>query len=531
MQELEKVIKRDIDGVGWENLENTLLVIQDIRQGAYIIDIGKGLQAIPSNKNAGEIPYDKVLCYMPPVLPESLGDRTFLRAHGSVYPYIVGEMANGIASAELVISAAKAGMCGFFGAAGLSPANIEKNIQEIQRQLSGITCWGSNLIDTPQLPALQAAIVDVYLNLGVRIVSASAYIQLNPQIVRYAFRGIKQEANGTIIRPNHVIAKISRPEVAIHFMSPPPQSMLQDLVYKGLLTHDEAILAAIFPVAEDITVEADSAGHTDNRPLCALFPVILQLALECNKKYNYHQPLRVGAAGSLGTPAAVAAAFCMGAAYVLTGSINQASVESALSPEGKQLLSQAGIADYCMAPAADMFEIGVKVQILKKGLLYGVRAQQLYEIYRTYDSLEVIPASTRDKIEKQIFKTSIENIWEQTKQFFETRDPTQIERAQQDPKLRMALVFRWYLGLSSHWAITGDKERALDYQIWCGPAMGAFNSWVKGSFLEDLKERTVKQMGLNLLEGAAYLLRLEYLRGLGISMPYILFDYRPKKFI
>jgi trans-AT polyketide synthase/acyltransferase/oxidoreductase domain-containing protein len=30
----------------------------------------------------------------------------------------------------------------------------------------------------------------------------------------------------------------------------------------------------------------------------------------------------------------------------------------------------------------------------------------------------------------------------------------------------------------------GDETRRMDYQIWCGPAMGAFNDWVRGSFLE-----------------------------------------------
>ena len=55
----------------------------------------------------------------------------------------------------------------------------------------------------------------------------------------------------------------------------------------------------------------------------------------------------------------------------------------------------------------------------------------------------------------------------------------------------MALVFRWYLGQSSHWANAGDPARAVDYQVWCGPAMAAFNEWVRGSFLERPEERRV----------------------------------------
>ncbi len=74
-------------------------------------------------------------------------------------------------------------------------------------------------------------------------------------------------------------------------------------------------------------------------------------------------------------------------------------------------------------------------------------------------------------------------MWDETRRFFEARSPRDVERAESDAKHKMALVFRWYVGLGSHWAIAGVPERKMDYQIWCGPAMGAFNRWVRGSFL------------------------------------------------
>ena len=54
--------------------------------------------------------------------------------------------------------------------------------------------------------------------------------------------------------------------------------MLAALGQKGLLTSGEIELARRLPVAEDFTVEADSGGHTDNRPLTVLLPAILLLA-------------------------------------------------------------------------------------------------------------------------------------------------------------------------------------------------------------------------------------------------------------
>lgn len=466
--------------------------------------------------------------FLPALYPEWLGSPLFLQKHQVRFPYIVGEMANGIATAKMVIAAVKAGMVGFFGAAGLMPAIIEKNLQEIMQQLNGQRGgWGSNLIHSPQEPHLEEAAVDLYLRYQIERVSASAYMKLTPAIVYYACKGLSLNPQGNIHRKNYVIAKISRPEVALQFMSPAPIDMLQHLLQRKLITEDEARLASQIPLAEDITIEADSGGHTDNRPLTALFPTIQTLAEKLKQQYQYKVTFRLGAAGGLGTPDAVAAAFSLGADYVLTGTINQAAVESGLSVEAKKLLLNADIADMMMAPAADMFELGVKLQVLKRGTLFGLRANKLYDVYTRYESLESVPVSEKEKIEKQILNASLETIWMQTQQFFSTRDPKQLELANKDPKHKMALTFRWYLGLSSQWAIQGDLSRKMDYQIWCGPAMGAFNAWAAGTFLEPLENRTVAQIGLNLLEGAAVLMRAQQLRHFGFSMSSEKINYKP----
>jgi hypothetical protein len=93
----------------------------------------------------------------------------------------------------------------------------------------------------------------------------------------------------------------------------------------------------------------------------------------------------------------------------------------------------------------------------------------------------------------------------------------------------MALCFRWYLGKASRWAIDGDPTRQTDYQIWCGPAMGAFNAWVKGSFLEDPAERGAEQIARNLLEGAAVVTRAQQLRTYGVAVPASAFQFRPRR--
>jgi PfaD family protein len=174
-----------------------------------------------------------------------------------------------------------------------------------------------------------------------------------------------------------------------------------------------------------------------------------------------------------------------------------------------------------------MFEMGVKVQVLKRGTMFPMRAAKLYELYRAYPALEMLPATERATLEKQLFRTSLDDAWQSTRDYFLKRDPRQVERAERDAKHKMALVFRGYLGLSSRWANAGDPGRVLDYQVWCGPAMGAFNEWTKGTWLEKVENRRVADVGWSLLYGAAVQLRSQALRNQGIPVPVELMNCPP----
>jgi PfaD family protein len=345
-------------------------------------------------------------------------------------------------------------------------------------------------------------------------------MRMTPALVYYRVKGIHQDHDGRITAPNQVIAKVSRIEVARQFFAPPPEKLVQALLEKNWITRQEADLSRFIPMAQDLTAEADSGGHTDNRPALALLPTMLALKQQCMDEYQYVDPLCVGLAGGIATPESAAAAFAMGAAYILTGSINQSCVEAGISREVKDLLCRAEQADVAMAPAADMFEIGARVQVLKRGTLFALRAGKLYDMYRAYDRFEDIPAQIRREIETKFLQTGFDRAWESTRAFFESRNqPAQVQKAETDPKHKMALVFRSYLGQSSRWAIQGNDARKMDYQIWCGPSMGAFNQWVQNSFLEGPERRKTPDLALNLLFGASVTLRAMMLRTQGVVLP------------
>ncbi|MCO4770463.1 MAG: PfaD family polyunsaturated fatty acid/polyketide biosynthesis protein [Deltaproteobacteria bacterium] len=513
---------------------DVLAAVHRVRATAHLVaDPAQGLgvaiggEVIPSTSTNG-IPHWRHMATLPPLYPEWLGDRTFAQVHGVRFPYVSGAMANGIATVRLVTEMARAGFLGFFGAAGLSVPRIEAAVTELRANLGDAPGWGCNLIHNPHEPSVEEATADLYIRTGVTRVSAAAYLALTPAIVRFALSGLRQQPDGSIHRERFVFAKISRPETARAFLEPAPAAMVQGLVDRGLLTAEEARLAARVPVAEDFIVESDSGGHTDNRPLGALLPTLLGLRDEIAAEHSYSRPIRMGAAGGIGTPSAAAAAFALGAAFVVTGSVNQGCVESGLDASGRAMLAEADLADVIMAPAADMFEMGVEVQVLRRGTMFAVRGRKLYELYRAYPSLEAIPAHERSKVERTMLRATFDEAWQSTRAFWAERDPREVAKAEADPKHRMALVFRSYLGQSSRWAIAGLPERRADYQIWCGPAMGAFNRWARGSFLEDPANRTVVQVARNLMEGAAVVTRAQQLRCCGVPVPPSAFDFRPR---
>ena len=466
-----------------------------------------------------------LLAWVPPLTPPMLGDPTFLSDYGVQVPYVVGAMANGIASVETVVAAAECGAIGFFGAAGLSTPAIDTAVTELARQLGDLP-WGANLIHSPHDPAQEQETVDLFLQKGVRAASASAYMRLTPPVVHYRYAGVR-EVGGRVVPRQRLLAKISRPEVARHFLAPAPEAMLRDLVSAGRLTEAEARLAARLPMADDLTAEADSGGHTDNRPLTVLLPLIQQQAAEAAQRTGLR--VRVGAAGGLGTPDAVAAVFELGAAYALTGTVNQACIEAGTSPMVRDLLATAGMADVGMAPASDMFEGGVEVQVLKRGTLFAMRGHQLYELYKAHSSLADLPASVVERLEAKTFRRPLSDVWADCEAFFGERDPAQLERAARDPKHKMALVFRWYLGMSSRWAIAGDASRKSDAQIWCGPCIGSFNAWTAGTFLADPAERRIGVVAANLLAGAALVRRARLLEAHGVALPAGLLPVRPRR--
>ncbi|MFF2576965.1 ACP S-malonyltransferase [Streptomyces goshikiensis] len=443
-----------------------------------------------------------------PAVPagSGLGSARFREVYRSRYAYVAGSMFQGIASTDLVVRMAGAGLFGFFGTGGLPLSGIRAALDDIGRRLAPGAPYGMNLLHDMTDSAGERATVDLFLRYGVRYVEAAAFTRITAALVLYRAKGAHRDPGGRPVAVNQVLAKVSRPEVARQFLAPPPPELLDRLRAEGALTAEEAAAAAALPVASDLCVESDSGGHTDAGVALALLPTFVRLRDRAAAAVE-GEPVRVGAAGGIGTPEAAAACFLLGADFVLTGSVNQCSPQAGTSDAVKDLLAGLDVQDVTYAPAGDLFELGSRVQVVRRGTLFPARANQLYDLYRRHARLEDIDARTLATLERGCFGRPLAEVWDRTARHYrDTGRPEIVHDAERDPKRRMALVFKWYFAESSRAALAGAKENSANFQVHCGPAMGAFNRLVEGTALESWRRRDVDAIADLLMTGAAEVL-------------------------
>ncbi|MCI5147494.1 MAG: 2-nitropropane dioxygenase, partial [Candidatus Electrothrix sp. AR3] len=140
-----------------------------------------------------------VRAVLPSLYPEQLGSEDFCRTHRLRFAYVGGSMARGISSPQMVIALARIGALGFYGTAGLPLKEMEAGLQYLQQHLSGdLLSWGANLIHSPSKPELEEETVDLFLKYQVRRVEASAFMDLQPSVVRYACSGLRCAEDGQV---------------------------------------------------------------------------------------------------------------------------------------------------------------------------------------------------------------------------------------------------------------------------------------------------------------------------------------------
>ncbi|MDR2519897.1 MAG: PfaD family polyunsaturated fatty acid/polyketide biosynthesis protein [Eubacteriaceae bacterium] len=491
---------------------------------AYIVDAGGALCAAVGGESGLASTMDGYSLYYTLPIPkaETLGDPAFRADYKTKYAYMGGSMAYGISSVEMVIALAKAGCLGSYGTGGLSLETVSEGIDRIQAEV-GDRPYCVNMLNNITDPIAELNLAKLLVEKNVGAVEASAYINLTKALLYYRVSGLRQGPGGEIERTHKIIAKVSHEEVAMAFMQPPEPSIVESMLKEGAITEEQARLATLVPVADDITMEADSGGHTDNRPLVSILPAAIAIRDFVMAKQRYQTRIRIGAAGGIATPQSIVAAFDMGASYVVAGSVHQSCVEAGTSDYVKELLSTVAMGDVIMTIGPDAFEMGVKVQALRKNTMEPMNGLTLYQTYTMYNSFDEVPEKLRKRIINNFFKMSVEDVWKECEDYYKKNNPMRLQAAAVLGKVKMALMFRWYIGLAVKWAIEGNEDRKMDMMIMCGPSMGAFNNWVIGTIFEKPENRRVAQIAEALLDGAAVLKFARMAEACGVNP-----DYLPK---
>lgn len=449
--------------------------------------------------------------------PETLGNMAFKKAYRLRLAYVAGAMYKGIASSQLVIKMASAGMLAFFGTGGLNRQRIEQAIDDIQAQVQPDAPYGMNLLFNLARPNADAELVDLYLRKKVRNIEASAYLKVTPALVYFRLAGLTRDKSGDLVSEHRVMAKVSRPEVAQQFLSPPDPNIVAQLLAQNLITTEQAEWSQRVAVATDLTVESDSGGHTDGAVANVLLPAMKRLRDKHVSEYGYEHSVFLGAAGGIGTPESAAAAFMLGADYIVTGSINQCTPEAGTSDLVKSMLQAADVQDTEYVPAGDMFELGATVQVLKAGVFFPSRANKLLALYHQYSGIEALDDKILQQLEKNYFGRSIASVWEETRAFYQQSDLHTLRKAEQSPKQKMALIFRWYFIHTTRVALAGEQQHKVNFQIQSGPAMGALNQWLKGTDLEQWQNRTTVKLAEKIMQGAAEVLTRYFVKEFSYS--------------
>lgn len=218
----------------------------------------------------------------------------------------------------------------------MKAAELGNAIRHIRRELGDSKLLGVSVTYHPIYPQQEEQLIDLLLQEKIRLVEASSYLTLTPALIKYRLLGLTLAEDGTVQSSHKIIAKVSRPDIASMFMSPAPARIVDKLLAQRQITAEQAELARLIPVADDLCAAGDSAGPTDQANLLSLLPTLIRLKKELAVTFAPVSRMHIGAAGGIGTPEAAAGLFLMGADFILTGSINQCTVESGTSPRGQR---------------------------------------------------------------------------------------------------------------------------------------------------------------------------------------------------
>ncbi len=449
-----------------------------------------------------QLPIEKSLEHPLSTAFNCLGSKQFLIDYAVKHPYIAGSMCHGISSAKLVTKMARAGFLAFLGSHGLPLNKIEQLIITTKKGLPTHVNFGINIDYFTGGSHKKMTVIDLCIDHKVSVIEVSNYDQVGLELVKYRANGLSMD-NGKLSINNKILIKTAASRTAELFMQPAPQHLLDKLLQEKSITDQQYKMCQKVPMADDVCVLGDGAWVNDQAVTMIKLPEIIRLRQQISQKqadmFKNAGQVRIGSSGGMGTPESIALVFALGADFIVTGSINQCTVEAEISDHVKQILQNISTDDTTYIPSGELFESGTKSQIVNKGSYFSARAQKLYDLYRMYQRLEDIDQKTKKQMEQHFFQRDCESVIEE---IIANAEPQETNEINNNEKFKMLKVFQWYFNHSKQLAIKGHQKEQKNYQIYCGPAMGAFNQWAQGGPFEKWQNRNVDKIAEYLMDAA-----------------------------
>lgn len=178
---------------------------------------------INNNDGKAEITTEKTtrsVYAVPNITAVDPGDSSFKKTYGTKYCYYAGAMANGIASAEMVIALGKSGFMGSYGSGGLSLERISADIDKIQSALFHGEPYMINMLSSRNADA-EWKLARLFIEKNVHAVEASAFIMLSEPLVYYRLHGLTENKDGSVNIPNKVLPKFPERKFFVCFQCRP----------------------------------------------------------------------------------------------------------------------------------------------------------------------------------------------------------------------------------------------------------------------------------------------------------------------
>ncbi|MCO4784209.1 MAG: 1-acyl-sn-glycerol-3-phosphate acyltransferase [Candidatus Cloacimonetes bacterium] len=404
--------------------------------------------------------------------PKHLGSTGFKKLFGLDYAYFVSGLPSYTHGRGMLQNLFENGMLGFFNLDGLTFNEKEESLNMLNQHdfRFGVEIHLDDFDEEED-----KKLITLLMAQNIKYLLVKSCSKISEPLIRFKSK-----------EGNLLIAKVSHPDQCV-----------------ALSSGKKDVFSAFL-------IDGSFVSSQDTRSILSLMPSIKSLLNEKN--------IYLGVTGDLGTPDALAAAFAMGADFVSTSSINLLSNDVSGADSYKECIKKVRFQDVSLVSSFESFESGAKTRALNFGTRFVAVSTKIGSWFFERRSIDTLEDSEVKYLEEKVFGSSITQTLLDAKAFFEFRNPSLIEAASNNSRISLAMLIRYYLEMGHLWAIEGNDNKKIDYNIKCGLDLASFNQWRQGTIFEDDQKLSVVQIALNLMMGAQFEARKQFLKSQGIEI-------------